>query len=73
VGACFGLPRPADHFVADDTRLKQFGFLAEAFCFFSETLFKGLDLLETALLHGAAPSSVMEAANHKLTRNEVLF
>jgi len=51
MGGYFGPPSFTDYFVPGRARLKQFGFGAEAFCFFGKSLFKGLGLYETATLH----------------------
>jgi hypothetical protein len=49
MGGYFGLPGPADHFVASRTRRKQFGFGSQALCFFGKAGFSGLGLFETAM------------------------
>jgi hypothetical protein len=51
VGAYFGLPGSADHFVPSCARWKQFGFGSQALCFFGKTFFKGLGLFEEARQH----------------------
>ena len=55
------LPSLPERRVAHRARWKQFGFLAQSFRLFGETVFKGFDLFETAslLVHGAAPLLVL--------------